>query len=136
GMEGTAYSEESLWELSEPKDFVSMGILPELAGRLSAHIMFKPLREEHLAEILQQERGLLDEYMARFAAEGVEFVPTDAGLRTVAAIALKRETGARGLRHLLEKICGPALYEAAEKGHGTAVLDVTAANALRMKVVG
>jgi ATP-dependent Clp protease ATP-binding subunit ClpX len=133
--EGSQYSPESWWEMVEPADFLKLRMIPELVGRLSTTIMFKPLREEHLTRILRTEGGLLDEYRARFAADGCELVVEEAGLNTVAGIALARATGARGLRHLLEKILVPALFAAATRtGPSRVVLTPTAARQGRVEV--
>jgi len=112
------------WDQSEPADFVRYGLLPELAGRLPHHIMFKPLRPDHLAVILMEEGGLLDEYVGRFQACGVKLVYSEEGLRTLADKALQRGTGARGLEHVFSRKFSKALYQASKKGSGKVVLDV------------
>jgi ATP-dependent Clp protease ATP-binding subunit ClpX len=132
------FEDETLWTLVEPKDFMSMGIIPELAGRLATHIAFKPLRVEHLEAILREEGGLMEEYVRRFQQHDCELVVEEAGLRAVAATAMKMETGARGLRHKLEKICQDALFASAElqtQGRRSqAVLTVHAAQAQQLEV--
>jgi ATP-dependent Clp protease ATP-binding subunit ClpX len=106
--------EETVWEQVEPKDFEHLGILPELSGRLASHVVFRPLNAEHLAKILRQEGGLIDEYTARFAAEQCQLVVDESAIGILGRQAHARGTGARGLRHILEKMTAAALYAAAE----------------------
>lgn len=108
------YEDETLWTMVEPQDFLSMGMIPELAGRLATHLPFKPLRAEHVVRMLEQEHGFVDEYRTRFHELGCELAIDEAGLRTLGAQAIRRGLGARGLRHVLERAMGPALFAAAE----------------------
>lgn len=130
--------EETMWEQVEPKDFEHLGVLPELSGRLASHVAFKPLNPEHLAKILRAEGGLLDEYTARFAAEGCRLLIEEAAIGTLGRIAHTRGTGARGLRHVMEQLTGIALFQAAElqaqSRHSVARLDVQAASRLMLQV--
>jgi ATP-dependent Clp protease ATP-binding subunit ClpX len=130
--------EETIWEQVEPKDFEHLGILPELSGRLASHVVFKPLTADHLAQILRQEGGLLDEYAARFAAEGCRLLIDDSAVGILGRQAHARGTGARGLRHIMEKMAGVALFAAAEQraaGNSTrAHLDNGAADRLELSV--
>jgi ATP-dependent Clp protease ATP-binding subunit ClpX len=130
--------EETMWEQVEPKDFEHLGILPELSGRLASHVAFKPLNAEHLAQILRLEGGLLDEYTARFAAEGCRLQIGEAAVSVLGRIAHSRGTGARGLRHVMEQLTGIALFKAAEwqaQGRRSiSWLDVQAADRLVLDV--
>jgi len=125
-----------LSEMIQPEDFISFGFLPELAGRLTTHIVFKPLTAVGMVEILRQEDGVVSEYVQRFAQEGVELVITEEGLLTVAHNALSRQVGARGLAQALDRTFGKALYEAAVKGRGKVILDVSGAQREEVHVIG
>lgn len=105
--------DEGFWDLIEPGDFVRFGLLPELAGRLSTYVMLRPLREEHLAEIMAEKGGIVGEYRSRFEAAGCEWAVSPQGVRYLAAMALSRETGARGVEHVLWGAFSEALFEAA-----------------------
>src|SRR5260370_320581 len=85
------------------KRFERLGILPELSGRLASHVVFKPLTADHLAQILRQEGGLLDEYTSRFAAEDCLLQVDDSAVLILGRQGHARGTGARGLRHIMEK---------------------------------
>ena len=117
-----------LWEQSIPRDFEEYGILPELTGRLSTHISFKPLREETMIALMAEEGGVLDEYRRRFAMEDTELRMDEAGELMVAKSALQLGIGARGLRHTMERVFRTALYDAgAHHGRGVVLLDAQAA---------
>lgn len=105
-------SEESFWEQIEPSDFVNYGVIPELAGRLSTHIFLRPLRVEHLQEIMLQQGGIIEEYRQRFEELGVEWGVPDEGVRHLADIALSRRTGARGVEHVCWGVFSQALFDA------------------------
>jgi len=122
------------WERTEPKDFEHFGLLPELAGRLAVHIAFKPLREHHIIQMID-DSGLLTEFEERFHNEGCGMVVENGAMQIVAKNALNLGIGARGLRHVMERTFGPALFEASMNGGGTVVLDATAAQGKRARWV-
>ena len=116
--------DEGLWDLIEPSDFGWFGLLPELAGRLSTHIFIRPLREEHLAEIMLKPGGQVEEYRLRFETLGVEWAVPDSSLRYIARQALRRGTGARGVEHVMWQTFSEALYDASA-ANGTGGHSVT-----------
>lgn len=105
--------DDVIWDLITQEDFVRYGLLPELAGRLSTHIFLRPLKTDHLETILRGENGVLDEYQQRFEAVGCRWSVSREGIRSIAEQAMLRETGARAVDHLMHRIFGEALYEAA-----------------------
>lgn len=112
---------ETLWENIEPDDFVKYGVIPELAGRLSTHVFLRPLKPEHMVEIMAAPGGLVEEYRARFEAHGVEWrVPPEA-LTSLASRALQRDIGARGIEHCMWQCFGEALFQAATSEGASAV---------------
>jgi ATP-dependent Clp protease ATP-binding subunit ClpX len=104
------------WELLEPVDFQEFGIVPELSGRLTIHLPFVDLRAPEMQAILQEEGGLAEEYIARAHEEGIDLHFQDGALLAIGDVAAQRETGARGLRHVLEGLLAKALVECSLQG--------------------
>ncbi len=95
-----------------PEDLLKYGLIPEFVGRLPIIVTLDALDEEALIRILTEPRNaLVKQYEKLFELDGVslEFHPD--ALRTVAQEALKRNTGARGLRAILEDIMLDVMYE-------------------------
>ena len=95
-----------------PEDLVEYGMIPELVGRLPVITTLDPLDVETLVRILTEPRNaLIKQYQKFFEYEQcqLEFVP--AALRLLAEKALKRETGARGLRGVMEELMLEPMYE-------------------------
>lgn len=113
--------DESIWDQIDQQDLVNYGILPELAGRLAVHIFLRPLKIEHMTELLVAERGPLEEYRRRFADAGIAWAVSDSGTRDLAALAMRAETGARAIDYVLHRVFSTALYRAHSES-GTAVV--------------
>ncbi|RKZ01033.1 MAG: ATP-dependent Clp protease ATP-binding subunit ClpX [Candidatus Hydrothermota bacterium] len=96
-------SKEDLLMMVEPEDLVKYGLIPELVGRLPVIAPLHPLTREHLVRILVEPRNsVLRQFERYFEMEGIKLVVTDEALYAIADTALKRKTGARGLRSILE----------------------------------
>ncbi len=96
----------------EPEDLVKFGLIPELVGRLPVVATLDELDEAALVEILVAPRNaLVKQYQKLFAMEGVELEFRPSALAAVARRALKRRTGARGLRSILEQALLDVMYE-------------------------
>ena len=94
------------------------GIIPELIGRLPVTVQLLPLTENDLVHILKDvKNSILDEYKALFAMDGIDLNFTSDALHEIANTALKRGTGARGLRSILEEIMLDIMYEAPSDGN-------------------
>lgn len=104
------------WELIEPIDFQEFGVIPELSGRLTVHLPFKDLEAPEFAAILQEEGGLIEEYLARANEEGVDLRFEPGALLAIGQQAAQGDTGARGLRHVLEGLLARPLVEASLAG--------------------
>jgi ATP-dependent Clp protease ATP-binding subunit ClpX len=90
-----------------PEDLVKFGLIPEFVGRAPLIVQLHPLGEEDLVRILTEPKNaLVKQYQALLRMEGIELRFTQAALREIARRALKRGTGARGLRAILEKTMG------------------------------
>ncbi len=98
--------------LVEPGDLLKYGLIPEFIGRLPVVATLDELDEEALVRILSEPRNaLIKQYQKLFDMENVDLKFTDGGLVAVAKEALKRKTGARGLRSILENAMLDVMYD-------------------------
>src|SRR5207244_1552906 len=96
----------------EPDDLLRFGLIPELVGRLPVAVALESLDEESLVRILKEPKNALTKQYAKlFELEEVKLSFEDSALRAVAGKALKRGTGARGLRAILEEILTDVMFE-------------------------
>ena len=99
-------------DLVEPGDLQKFGLIPELVGRVPVTTALAALDEEALVRVLTEPRNsLMRQYEQLFQLSGVEVRFTSAALREVAKSALGMGTGARGLRTVLERLLGDAMFE-------------------------
>jgi ATP-dependent Clp protease ATP-binding subunit ClpX len=102
---------ETLAEV-QPEDLLKFGMIPELVGRLPVVAPLHELDEAALIRILvEPKNALLKQYQRFFGFEGVKLTFTDEAVRAVAQAAVRRDTGARGLRSILEDIMLDIMYE-------------------------
>lgn len=95
-----------------PEDLIKFGLIPELVGRLPIVGALDILDENALVEIMTAPKNaLVKQYQKLFQMEDVELVFEEAALRAIARIAKKRETGARGLRSVMEETMLHLMYE-------------------------
>jgi ATP-dependent Clp protease ATP-binding subunit ClpX len=96
----------------EPDDLLRYGLIPELVGRLPVVVALEALDENSLARILKEPKNALTkQYRKLFELEEVELNFDEAALRAVAQKALKRGTGARGLRAIVEEILTDVMFD-------------------------
>jgi len=101
-----------LLSLVEPEDLLRYGLIPELVGRLPVIGALDSLNKQSLVEILTKPKNaIIKQYQKFFEMEGVKLEFTEDGLEAVADLALKRGTGARGLRAVLEEAMMDLMYE-------------------------
>ena len=101
----------------EPEDLLKFGLIPEFVGRLPVIATLEDLDESSLVEILTAPKNaLVKQYQRLFDMEGVELAFTEDALKSVAKKAIKRKTGARGLRSILENILLDTMFELPEMG--------------------
>ncbi|AGH94398.1 ATP-dependent Clp protease ATP-binding subunit ClpX [Pseudobdellovibrio exovorus] len=87
----------------EPDDLAKFGLIPEFIGRLPCIATLAPLNEAALQDILvRPKNALVKQYQKLFSFENVDLKFTDAAIQAIAQEALKRKTGARGLRGVIE----------------------------------
>ena len=104
----------------EPEDLVHFGLIPELVGRLPVISALDALDEEALVRVLCEPRNaLVKQYRKLLALEGVELEFTHDALKEIAANAVKRGTGARGLRALMEEVMLDIMFTAPSGNSGT-----------------
>lgn len=110
--EAEAEKSASLLSKVEPDDLSKFGLIPEFIGRLPSIAVLEPLDEATLMDILvRPKNAITKQYQKLFSYEGVELKFTDAALRATAQMALKRKTGARGLRGVLESAMLDIMYD-------------------------
>jgi ATP-dependent Clp protease ATP-binding subunit ClpX len=96
----------------EPEDLVKFGLIPELVGRLPVVATLDELNEGAMVEILiEPKNALIKQYQRLFLMEGAELEVRPAALSAIARKALRRKTGARGLRSILEQVLLDIMYE-------------------------
>ncbi|MBI2447159.1 MAG: ATP-dependent Clp protease ATP-binding subunit ClpX [Candidatus Omnitrophica bacterium] len=96
----------------EPEDLLRFGMIPEFVGRFPVIATLNPLGEEELISVLTKPRNALVKQYARFfEMEGVKLTFDDSALAAIAREAMKKGTGARGLRLILEDIMLDIMYE-------------------------
>ncbi len=115
---GTAGSRErdmkvgEVMSLAEPEDLVKYGLIPEFVGRLPVISTVSDLGEKDLIDILTRPRNaLLKQYEKLLAMEGVELRYEPEALKFMAGEAIRKGTGARALRSLLERVMLDIMYE-------------------------
>ncbi len=96
----------------EPEDLVRFGLIPEFIGRLPVTAMLEELDESALVSILTEPKNaVIKQYQKLFDFDGIELEFTPDAILEVARTALKRKTGARGLRAILEQVMLDVMYD-------------------------
>jgi len=96
----------------EPEDLLKYGLIPEFVGRLPVVTTLHDLEVDHLVRILQEPKNaLIRQYQKMFEIEDIELNFTKGGVKAIAEEAIKRKTGARGLRSIIEKVMLETMYE-------------------------
>ena len=115
GAELYARNDKPLGELLtqvQPEDLLRFGLIPEFVGRLPIVATLEELTEDDFMRILTTPKNaLVRQYQKYFDFEKVKLKFTDAALRAIAQEALRRNTGARGLRSIMEEIMLDTMYE-------------------------
>ena len=104
--------EEGVLSQVQPQDLIRFGMIPEFVGRLPIHASLEELDEAALVRILKEPKNaLVKQYRKLFDMEGVTLSFTDGSLKAVAREASRRNTGARGLRAILESVMLDLMYD-------------------------
>ncbi|MFM6940114.1 MAG: ATP-dependent Clp protease ATP-binding subunit ClpX [Rhodoluna sp.] len=96
----------------QPEDLRTFGLIPEFIGRLPVIAHVKPLDRKALLQILiEPKNALVKQYQRMFELDGFELEFDLDALEAIADLAVARETGARGLRAIMEEILGPVMFD-------------------------
>jgi ATP-dependent Clp protease ATP-binding subunit ClpX len=122
GQESTAHTEMELGQLLvqvTSDDIMQFGMIPELVGRLPVISALKPLDVNDLVRVLREPKNALcRQYQELFAMEGSVLEFTDGAVRLIAEKAHEKDTGARGLRSMVEDIMLEIMYELPDQPPG------------------
>ena len=103
------------YDMAEPDDLVKYGIVPELIGRLPIIASLSEISEDDMVRILTEPKNsLIKQYKKLFSIDNVELNFEEDALKAIAAKSIKRKTGARGLRAILEENMLDIMYELPE----------------------
>ncbi|MEA3501728.1 MAG: ATP-dependent Clp protease ATP-binding subunit ClpX, partial [Actinomycetota bacterium] len=95
-----------------PEDLLGYGLIPEFIGRLPVIATVDELDVDDLVHVLTEPKNaLVKQYAKFFEMDGVELLVTDEALHAIAEQAMKRGTGARGLRAIMEEVLLETMYE-------------------------
>jgi len=112
--EGTT-EREMLLEQVAPEDLIEFGMIPEFVGRLPVIAPLMPLTEDAMVSILTEPKNaLVRQYQHLFRLEDAKLSFTEGALRAIAEKATKRDTGARGLRAVMEELMVDLMYDLPE----------------------
>ncbi|CAI0541489.1 unnamed protein product [Linum tenue] len=102
----------SLLETVESGDLISYGLIPEFVGRFPVLVSLSALTEDQLVQVLTEPKNALGkQYKKMFEMNGVKLHFTEKATRLIARKAITKNTGARGLRSILENILMDSMYE-------------------------
>ncbi len=108
----TDKSNDELLQGLMPQDLLKYGLIPELIGRLPVVVTLNNLDEKALISILTEPRNALTkQYEYLFELDDVRLEFQENALKAIASMAMQRETGARGLRSIMEDFINPIMYE-------------------------
>jgi ATP-dependent Clp protease ATP-binding subunit ClpX len=112
GIKAGAINRQELLQYAEPEDLLGFGFIPEFIGRLPMLTVLSELTESQLVQILTDPKNALTKQYAKLMAmEGVELEFSTEALHELAVQAIKKGTGARALRSLLERLMLDIMYE-------------------------
>lgn len=115
GAEIRSKNQENIGETLKkilPEDLLKFGLIPEFIGRVPIVVSLEPLDEDALVRVLTEpQNALVKQYQKLFELDGVVLEITEDAVREVARQAIKRNTGARGLRSIMEALMQDLMYE-------------------------
>ncbi|HON77270.1 MAG TPA: ATP-dependent Clp protease ATP-binding subunit ClpX [Spirochaetota bacterium] len=115
-------ADQNVFEHMQNEDLIKYGLIPEFIGRLPIVAVLHELDRDALKRILTETKNaLIKQYHRMFSFENVELEFNDGAIDEIALIAIERESGARGLRSVLEKIMLDLMYDIPSKKNITRV---------------
>jgi ATP-dependent Clp protease ATP-binding subunit ClpX len=107
---------------AEPEDLIRFGMIPEFVGRLPVVTALAPLTEHDLVRILVEPKNcMLKQYQKLLAMDGISLSFTDTALQELARMAIRKKTGARGLRAIMEQLMLDVMFESPKLARGGAI---------------
>ena len=107
--------QKTTYDMVEPDDLINYGLIPELVGRLPIIASLNEITEDDMVRILTEPKNsLIRQYKKLFSIDNVKLNFEDDALRAIAKKSIKRKTGARGLRAILEENMIDVMYELPE----------------------
>ena len=121
----------------EPEDLLKYGLIPEFIGRLPMIATLEDLDEKSLIQILQEPKNsLTKQYQELFKLDGAKLTFKDNALKEIALKAIKKKTGARGLRSILENILLKTMYDLpSQENIEEVIIDASAAKGLSQPIL-
>lgn len=105
-------SSNGIFKDALPHDIVKFGLIPELVGRIPTIVTLDDLDKDALVRILvEPKNSIVNQYKKLLEMDGVELEFEDEALNAIASLAIERNTGARGLRSIMENFMLPIMYE-------------------------
>lgn len=115
-LDNNKANDEDVWQHIEHEDLLKYGLIPELVGRLPVLGILNPLSEDDLMRVLTEPKNaIVKQYQKLFNFEGVDLEFEDEALRSIAKEAIRRKTGARGLRSIIENIMNQIMFDLPSK---------------------
>ncbi len=110
--QGAPLARGNILSLVEPQDLMKFGLIPELVGRLPVAAALDDLDREAMIRILQEPRNALTrQYAKLMEMEGVDLIYEPEAIEAIADLAIKRKTGARGLRSIMEAVMRNVMFD-------------------------
>lgn len=110
--EAAQVTEKNILQHVIPEDLLKFGLIPEFIGRLPVMTALQKLDEDDLVRILTEPKNaLVKQYQELIRLDGSQLSFTDGALRAMAQLAIKRNTGARGLRSIIEDVMRDVMYD-------------------------
>jgi len=121
----------------EPEDLLKYGLIPEFIGRLPMIATLEDLDEKSLIKILQEPKNsLTKQYQELFKLDGAKLVFKDNALKEIALKAIRKKTGARGLRSILENILLKTMYDLPSQDNiDEVIIDAGAAKGVSQPII-
>ncbi|XP_010442896.1 PREDICTED: CLP protease regulatory subunit CLPX1, mitochondrial isoform X1 [Camelina sativa] len=114
----------NLMETVESSDLIAYGLIPEFVGRFPVLVSLSALTENQLMEVLTEPKNALGkQYKKMYQMNSVKLHFTESALRLIARKAITKNTGARGLRALLESILMDSMYEIPDESTGSDMIE-------------
>ncbi|XP_062120113.1 CLP protease regulatory subunit CLPX1, mitochondrial isoform X2 [Humulus lupulus] len=127
----------TLLETVESSDLISYGLIPEFVGRFPVLVSLSALTEDQLVQVLTEPKNALGkQYRKMFQMNGVKLHFTERALRLISKKAISKNTGARGLRSILENILMDAMYEIPDVRTGNDIIDAVVVDEEAVELAG